>query len=54
MESTTYGHPGAPKDGPATPPALESLLGASFGVTFEDDGTALRAKAAVQRQASRD
>ena len=54
MESTTYGHPGAPKEGPATPPALESLLGASFGVTFEDDGTALRAKAAVQRQASRD
>jgi hypothetical protein len=48
MESTTYGHPGAPKDGPETPPVLASLVAAHFGLTFEEDG--LRAKAKVERK----
>ena len=48
MESTTYGHPGEPKDGPETPPVLASLLAAHFGLTFEEDG--LRAKAKVERK----
>jgi hypothetical protein len=49
MESTTYGHPGEPKDGPETPPLLASLLAAHFGFTFEEDG--LRAKARIERKA---
>ena len=49
MESTTYGHPGEPKEGPAAPAVMESLLGAQFGLTFEPDG--LRAKGAVERKA---
>ena len=49
-ESTTYGHPGEPKDGPATPAAMEALLGAQFGLTFESDG--LRARANVSRGSS--
>jgi hypothetical protein len=48
MESTTYGHPGEPKDGPETPPVLASLMAAHFGLTFEEDG--LRAKAKVERK----
>jgi hypothetical protein len=48
MESTTFGHPGEPKEGPASPAVMESLLGAQFGLTFEPDG--LRAKGAVQRK----
>jgi hypothetical protein len=49
MESTTYGHPGEPKEGPGTPPVMDSLQGAHFGLTFEPDG--LRAKASVERKA---
>lgn len=52
MQSTTYGHPGEPKDGPATPSVLEALLGVNFGITFEDDGIALRARGQVQRRPS--
>jgi hypothetical protein len=48
MESTIYGHPGEPKDGPDTPPVLASLVAAHFGLTFEEDG--LRAKARVERK----
>jgi hypothetical protein len=48
MESTTFGHPAEPKDGPETPPVLASLLAAHFGLTFVEDG--LRAKAKVERK----
>jgi hypothetical protein len=50
MESTVYGHPAAPKDGPAAPGVLGSLLAAHFGLTFEPDG--LRARATVERKPS--
>jgi hypothetical protein len=43
MESTVYGHPGAPKEGPAAAPALARLLRAEIGVTLEDDGARARA-----------
>jgi hypothetical protein len=42
MESTVYGHPGAPLDGPTLPPGLLRLTSAQAGLTFEDDG--LRAR----------
>ena len=48
MESTAFGHPGEPKEGPGTPAVMQSLLGAHFGLTFEPDG--LRAKASVARK----
>lgn len=35
MESTAFGHPAAPKDGPALPPALGELSLAQFGLVFE-------------------
>jgi hypothetical protein len=38
MESTSYGHPGEPKLGPAFPQPLRAVVHANFGVTFEDDG----------------
>ncbi len=47
MESTVYGHPGAPKAGPAVPPALGQLRSADFGLTFENQG--LRARAVLKR-----
>jgi hypothetical protein len=50
MESTTYGHPAGPKDGPEAPQVLGSLMVAHFGLTFEDDG--LRAKARVERKSA--
>ena len=43
MESTLYGCPESPKPGPVLPPALDTLLRANFGITFENQG--LRAKA---------
>ena len=49
MESTVYGHPGAPKTGPAMPPALARFATGNFGVTFEDNG--LRARAELQNPA---
>ncbi len=47
MESTVYGHPGEPKQGPAMPAVLSSIRAADFGLTFEENG--LRAKAALER-----
>ncbi|MEM9802909.1 MAG: hypothetical protein AAGA20_21465, partial [Planctomycetota bacterium] len=35
MESSVYGHPAAPKDGPLLPPALEALRQLDFGLDFE-------------------
>lgn len=49
MESTVYGHPGEPREGPSYPKAVEGLLFGNFGLTFEDDG--LRARAEVEREA---
>ena len=49
MESSVYGHPGKPKEGPATPPLASGVLGGNFGVTFEEDG--LRAQVVLKRQA---
>lgn len=48
MESTVYGHPGDPKEGPGLlrPPLLD-LNSGNFGLTFEDDG--LRARARLER-----
>jgi hypothetical protein len=47
MESTVYGHPGAPKEGPTLPPALSDLAFGNFGITFEENG--LRARVALER-----
>ncbi len=38
MESTAFGHPGAPKPGPELPQALTGLAGARFGITLGDGG----------------
>jgi hypothetical protein len=46
MESTTFGHPGAPKAGPKLPPQLTDVARAAMGVTFEDQG--LRARATLE------
>jgi len=48
MESTVYGHPAAPRAGPAAPPNIRDLLQADFGVTFEDRG--IRARVELLRQ----
>ncbi len=45
MESTTYGHPGEPKAGPALTAMLGRLNG-NFGLTFDNKG--LRARAEVE------
>jgi hypothetical protein len=49
MESTVYGHPAQPKEGPLAPPVLSSFKSAAFGLTFENQG--LRARATLQRDA---
>jgi len=46
-ESTAYGHPGEPKDGPSALMAVQDLARARFGLTFEEDG--LRAKVELER-----
>ncbi len=48
MQSTVYGHPGEPKQGPPAPPVLSSFAAGSFGLTFENQG--LRARAELYRQ----
>jgi hypothetical protein len=48
MESTVFGHPGAPKPGPVIPPVLERARSADFGLSFENDG--LRARAELTRE----
>ncbi len=47
MESTVYGCPAAPKEGPLTVPALQAIKQASFGLTFEEQG--LRARVLLDR-----
>jgi hypothetical protein len=47
MESTVYGHPGQPKQGPPAPPAIQSLGAGSFGLSFEGQG--LRARVSLER-----
>ena len=49
MESTSYGHPAAPKAGPALPPQLNDITRSALGVTFEPHG--LRARAVLDRTA---
>ncbi len=48
MESTVYGHPGEPKEGPAAPPVLSSFAVGDFGLTFENKG--LRAQTVLERR----
>jgi hypothetical protein len=48
MQSTVYGHPGEPKQGPPLPAALEPVRAADFGLTFEEHG--LRARASIDRR----
>ncbi len=48
VESTQYGHPGEPKEGPAMPPTFNQVHSADFGLTFEDKG--LRARVQLHRE----
>jgi hypothetical protein len=49
MESTTVGHPGAPRKVPAlVSPALTQFRSADFGLTFENAG--LRARGVLHRE----
>lgn len=48
MESTVYGHPGEPKDGPFVTPGMLGIESADFGLTFEEQG--LRARAVLERK----
>ena len=47
MESTVYGHPGEPKNGPAALPQLRQFTSGDFGLTFENHG--LRARVMLER-----
>ena len=47
MESTVYGHPLAPREGPGVPAELRGIEAGDFGLTFERDG--VRARARVTR-----
>ena len=47
MESTVYGHPGQPKDGPPAPTVIQSVKSGNFGLSFEEQG--LRAKVSLER-----
>jgi len=47
MESTVYGHPGQPKQGPVAPPLLGRFHNADFGLSFENKG--LRARVELDR-----
>ncbi|MEN6625646.1 MAG: hypothetical protein ABFD69_05385 [Candidatus Sumerlaeia bacterium] len=49
MESSVYGHPGRPKNGPESPAPLASARALAMGLTFEKDG--LRAQASLDRAA---
>lgn len=51
MESTVYGHPGAPKSGPPLPEQLTRAKSLSLGLTFENDG--LRGRAVLEREAEK-
>lgn len=47
MESTVYGCPPDPKQGPIAPPMLQSVKQGDFGLTFEEQG--LRARVELKR-----
>jgi hypothetical protein len=47
MESTVYGCPAAPRDGPQAPPVLGGFAGGDFGLTLENQG--LRARVELRR-----
>jgi hypothetical protein len=47
MESTVYGCPAAPQDGPVAAPVLRAIKYGNFGITFEDQG--LRARVSLDR-----
>lgn len=49
MESTVYGHPGEPKEGPLTMDFMHGFAGGDFGLTFEEQG--LRARMKLRRKA---
>jgi hypothetical protein len=51
MESTVFGHPASPKEGPGLPEVLKRVTEAEFGLTFHDGG--VRAKCEISRKASR-
>jgi hypothetical protein len=46
MESTVYGHPGEPKNGPTAAIALDQFSSGDFGLTFEHQG--LRARVSLE------
>jgi hypothetical protein len=48
MESTVYGCPAEPKEGPMTSAALADFARANFGLTFENQG--LRARVSLERK----
>ena len=48
MESTVYGHPCQPREGPEMPPLLQRLQDMHFGLTFEHEG--LRARVVLNLQ----
>jgi len=43
MESTLYGHPGEPKEGPASFGLITGILAAEFGLNFENQGISAKA-----------
>ena len=47
MQSTVYGHPGQPKEGPPAPPVIQSIKAGNFGLSFEEQG--LRARVSLER-----
>jgi hypothetical protein len=49
METSDYGSPATPKQGPALPAALGSFLRGAFGLSFEGEG--LRARVELERSA---
>jgi hypothetical protein len=48
MESTVYGHPGEPKNGPSAAVALYQFSNGDFGLTFENQG--LRARVSLEKK----
>lgn len=48
MESSVYGHPGLPKDGPSLPPGWDAFAALRSRLTFEEDG--LRVRVELERE----
>ncbi len=49
LESTIYGHPAAPRDGPGLPAALTNLARVEAGLTWEGDGLRARVVLTAER-----